>query len=215
MVFYFTSAVVPGTPYKIYMGEDKHENEDLIKYGFPEDIWFHVDKLSSAHVYLRLPKGSTIDDIPQAVLDDCCQLVKANSIQGCKMNNLSIVYTPWENLKKTGDMAVGQVGFHKGKEVRSAKVEKKINETVNRLNKTKVEIVKPNLAEEREQRDREEREEAKKKMKLEREEKMEREKEERRKNMEEAELRNYTTLMTSENMTSNADIDSDASDDFM
>lgn len=23
-----------------------------------QDIWFHVDKLSSAHVYLRLPPGS-------------------------------------------------------------------------------------------------------------------------------------------------------------
>ena len=34
------------------------------------------------------------------------------------MNNLSIVYTPWANLKKTGDMAVGQVGFFKSKEVR-------------------------------------------------------------------------------------------------
>lgn len=26
------------------------ENEDLIKYAYPEDVWFHVDKLSSAHV---------------------------------------------------------------------------------------------------------------------------------------------------------------------
>ncbi|KAF1789322.1 protein of unknown function DUF814 [Phytophthora cactorum] len=37
------------------MGKDKFENEDLIRYGFMEDIWFHVDDLSSAHVYLRLP----------------------------------------------------------------------------------------------------------------------------------------------------------------
>lgn len=42
-------------------------------------------------------------------LDDCCQLVKANSIEGNKMNNIGIVYTMWSNLKKTGDMAVGQV----------------------------------------------------------------------------------------------------------
>ena len=27
-------------------------------------------------------QGDTIDDIPQAVIDDCAQLVKANSIQG-------------------------------------------------------------------------------------------------------------------------------------
>lgn len=28
------------------------------------------------------------------------------------MNNIDVVYTPWENLKKTGDMAVGQVGYY-------------------------------------------------------------------------------------------------------
>lgn len=43
---------------------------------------FHVDDLSSAHVYLRLPPGVTMDKIPAAVLEDCSQLVKANSIQG-------------------------------------------------------------------------------------------------------------------------------------
>lgn len=43
---------------------------------------FHVDDLSSAHVYLRLPEGATLDDIPADTLEDCCQLVKANSIQG-------------------------------------------------------------------------------------------------------------------------------------
>lgn len=33
-----------------------YEDEELIKWGWPEDVWFHVDKLSSAHVYLRLNK---------------------------------------------------------------------------------------------------------------------------------------------------------------
>ena len=26
-----------------YVGRDKHENEHLIKYGWPGDIWFHVE----------------------------------------------------------------------------------------------------------------------------------------------------------------------------
>ena len=52
MVYYFKSA----TGKVIYVGKDKHENEDLIKYCWPEDVWFHVDDLSSAHVYLRLDK---------------------------------------------------------------------------------------------------------------------------------------------------------------
>ena len=52
----------------IYMGKDKYENEELIKYAWPDrDIWFHVDDLSSAHVYLRLEEGQTIENIPQVL----------------------------------------------------------------------------------------------------------------------------------------------------
>jgi len=54
------------------MGKDKFENEELLKYGFPEDIWFHVDNFSSAHVYLRMKKGETIENITQIQLDECC-----------------------------------------------------------------------------------------------------------------------------------------------
>lgn len=43
---------------------------------------FHVDNLSSAHLYLRLRDGETWDNIPQSLLDDCAQLTKANSIEG-------------------------------------------------------------------------------------------------------------------------------------
>ncbi|CAI9771718.1 unnamed protein product [Fraxinus pennsylvanica] len=137
MVFYFKARPEAGD-YTIFMGLDKYENEELIKYGFPEDIWFHVDKMSSAHVYLRLRKGQTIDDISEGVLEDCAQLVKANSIQGNKVNNVDIVYTPWQNLKKTASMDVGQVGFYNSKMVRTVRVEKRINEIVNRLNRTKL-----------------------------------------------------------------------------
>lgn len=67
------------------MGKDKYENEDLIAYGQPEDVWFHVDDLSSAHVYLRLKPGQNLDDIPEDILLECASLVKANSIVGCKV----------------------------------------------------------------------------------------------------------------------------------
>ncbi len=57
-------------------------DDELLKYAEPEDIWFHVSDLSSAHVYLKMQPGWTIGTIPEAVLTDCCQLVKANSIEG-------------------------------------------------------------------------------------------------------------------------------------
>lgn len=75
-------------------------DEELIKYAWPQDVWFHVDKLSSAHVYLRLPASiPSWDQIPQALLSDCAQLVKANSIEGNKKDDLTIIYTPADNLK--------------------------------------------------------------------------------------------------------------------
>ncbi|CAD5115773.1 DgyrCDS4717 [Dimorphilus gyrociliatus] len=209
MVLYFVSNAVSPS-YTIYMGEDKFENEHLIKWGWPEDVWFHVDKLSSAHVYLRLRKNETLDDVPQDVIIDCAQLVKANSIQGNKMNDIDVVYTMWENLKKTGGMEVGQVGFHREKEVRKIRVEKRTNEIVNRLNKTKVDKKDVDLQAEREERDRKEREVQKAKLR----EQKKREKEEEEKRQKELEVRSYKSLMKSENMTSNQD-DGNDSDDFM
>ncbi|KAF8955268.1 hypothetical protein BDZ97DRAFT_306530 [Flammula alnicola] len=140
MVLFFTSTTV-NPPAIIYMGRDKVENEELIKYAWPQDVWFHVDKLSSAHVYLRMSEEMSWDNIPEALLTDCAQLVKANSIEGNKKDNLTVIYTPADNLKKTGDMAVGQVSFHNDKKVKRVYVIKRENPIVNRLNKTKDERV--------------------------------------------------------------------------
>lgn len=217
MVFFFTTK----EGCQLYMGKDKFENEDLIKYGWPEDVWFHVDNLSSAHVYVRLPQGSipklsaaqsgigtaltpaelleignsVMDSLPEDVIRDCSQLVKENSIEGCKKPQgtcisshscvvccravrppfapsfaphiglygqactvpahghrlhpsptrppfppaVTVVYTPWYNLKKTNGMEVGQVGFHQDKLVRKFVVMEKDRDTLKRLEKTRSE----------------------------------------------------------------------------
>ncbi|KAI9798713.1 MAG: Coiled-coil domain-containing protein 25, partial [Sarcosagium campestre] len=134
MVFYFTSNAVSPAAF-LYVGKDKVENEELIKFGLEED--FHVDKLSSAHIYLRLGEGETWDAIPPELLEDCAQLTKANSIEGNKKDNQTIIYTPWSNLKKDGSMAVGQVSFKDPKKVKKILVPNRENAIVNRLNKTK------------------------------------------------------------------------------
>lgn len=67
----------------------------------------HADSLSSAPVYIR--RQSIDEEVPPSVLCDAGQLVKDNSIVGRKLPQIKVVYTPWSNLKKTGDMDVGQV----------------------------------------------------------------------------------------------------------
>ena len=132
MVFYFQSA--SDEKAVIYMGKDKFENEELLKHAFPKDIWFHVDDLSSAHLYLRGDYDPTA--IPPDLLEDICQLTKHNSIQGSKLQSCTICYTLATNLKKNGEMDVGQVGFKNPKLVRREKISKD-KFIVNRLNKTK------------------------------------------------------------------------------
>ncbi|OMJ19296.1 Coiled-coil domain-containing protein 25-like protein [Smittium culicis] len=119
------------------MGKDKFENEELIKYGFEEDVWFHVDNLSSAHVYLRMGEGMTWETIPQVLLDDLAQLTKANSIEGNKKDNVVVIYTPFTNLLKNQSMQTGAVSFKNPKKVKKVFVDTRVNSVVNRLNKTK------------------------------------------------------------------------------
>ena len=69
---------------------------------------------------------------------------------GNKKDNITIIYTPWSNLKKNGSMATGQVGFKDPKKVKKVFVEERENKIVNRLNKTKTERF-PDFAMEREE----------------------------------------------------------------
>lgn len=167
----------------------------VVKYGLPEDCWFHVDDLSSAHVYLRLKPGMTLDDIPPEVLLDCASLVKANSIVGCKKSSVYVVYTRWKNLKKTKQMVDGAVGYHRPENVRRINVEKN-NSIVNQINKTKTEE-HPNLAQLQQDRLREIQQEKKQQRKLEEKQKRLAEIEEKQRQEE----LSYDRIMKQENMT--------------
>ncbi|KAF2032679.1 DUF814-domain-containing protein [Setomelanomma holmii] len=213
MVYYFSSNTTSPAAF-IYVGKDKVENEELINHGWNEDVWFHADNLSSAHIYVRLPEGEDWEKMNPNLLVDCAQLTKANSIEGNKKDNVTVVYTPWSNLKKDGSMAVGQVGFKDQRKVKRIHVEKRENPIVNRLNKTKTERF-PDLREEKEAR-------LKELGRRDRDAQQARRKEEARIAKERKELawqrdHAYDDIMTEDNLaqSSNQDRDEDFLDDFM
>ena len=53
MVLYFKARPDAGD-YTIYMGADKNENEELIKYGLPEDVWYVAARRSPSSIPTRL-----------------------------------------------------------------------------------------------------------------------------------------------------------------
>lgn len=193
--------------YTVYMGKDKFENEELLKYGFPEDIWFHVDKYSSAHIYLRLPAGTmdlsqikekseaqlklqeAMDSVPAEIVEEMCQLTKNNSIEGCKLAQCDIVYTPFLNLKKEDRMDTGQVGFKEENFRKLKRNVEKDKDKVKEIEKTREER-SVDLCAERKQRDDEERSRRKQFLASEK----QKQKEEDKRKAEEKELKSYASL---------------------
>ena len=144
MVYFFTCQSDPTCI--IYMGKDKFENESLIKYAYAHDVWFHVDNLSSAHVYLRTAEPITsYEQLNPDAIQECAQLTMANSIEGCKKSSVGINYTWATNLLKTGDMETGQVSYKNNKLVVKFHIEKN-KDLIRKTLKTRKEEF-PNLEE--------------------------------------------------------------------
>jgi hypothetical protein len=133
---------------------------------------------------------------------------------GNKKDNVTIIYTPWSNLKKDGSMAAGQVTFHNHKLVRKVFVKQRENVIVNRLNKTRVEKF-PDLRAEKE-------EDTKKKLRSDRKTREEVRAKEKQKQREHQQLKwqkdhAYDDMFSEENMeaSNNQNRDPDFLDDFM
>jgi len=126
---------------------------------------------------------------------------------------VTIIYTPWSNLKKDASMATGQVSFHDQKMVRKIHIPVRQNVIVNRLNKTKVEKF-PDLRAERE-------EDLKEKRKIERIKQQEQKAKDREEKLERENKKwqkehAYADMMREENMINNQDLDAEFyEDDFM
>jgi hypothetical protein len=129
----------------IYVGVDQFENEDLIKFSgrFMELtnlvlVWYHVDKFSSPHAYIRLDEGETT--APPSLAAVACQIVKDGSIDGTKKAAVDVVYTAASNLAKKKGMNPGQVSFHNRAVVGVEHGVRKDTKILNQLEKIKSSI---------------------------------------------------------------------------
>ena len=147
-IFTFQSNAV-NPPATLIMGSDKHENDHLISQATDQVVFFHVNDLPSAHVYLQLENGN-LCDVPRVLLQDAAQLCKANSTQGNKLANVVVIYTLGSNLCKDRHMKAGEVGFHNSKQVHKILVPKRDEKIINRLNSTKRKVVSAKAERERE-----------------------------------------------------------------
>lgn len=83
--------------YNIIIGENKYENNKIVKDANEKDIWFHVENMPSCHVVL---KTTGIKRVPRQVIKRCAYLCKIHS-NAKTLPKCNILYTFISNVKQT------------------------------------------------------------------------------------------------------------------
>jgi predicted ribosome quality control (RQC) complex YloA/Tae2 family protein len=86
-----------------YIGINSADNFDVIDMGGPNDIWFHIERLSSSHVVMILPelKHKIKSKIYNTILKQGALFCKQNTKKAVSMQNVNITYTKLKNVLKT------------------------------------------------------------------------------------------------------------------
>ena len=85
---------------EFYIGENAQENQDIVLYAAPEDLWFHLAGRSSPHV-LAVTRDMQIDRrFLHAIVVQGYLLCKQNS-KSKSEKNVDIIYTKIKNVIPT------------------------------------------------------------------------------------------------------------------
>ena len=112
--------------FQIFTGIDAKENDLLARWGWEEDILFHVGGMPGGHIYLRtnqvinkklfkkirkMNDFESLMEIPTNVIEECLQITKQYSSRGRKEKAVQIHITPWLNVKKLDGDNAGTIQF--------------------------------------------------------------------------------------------------------
>ena len=89
------------TPILFRMGKSSYGNDQLIDESEEDDLWFHADKLSSAHLVACIGHLILTEEQYQEVVEHGAKLLKINSKKLMDIDNLKIVYTCIKNITQT------------------------------------------------------------------------------------------------------------------
>ena len=83
-----------------YIGENQHENFDVIDLGKPDDLWFHINNMASCHVVAILPEDVEKNDL-RYIIKIGAILCKTNTNKLKSLNKIEIIYAQIKHVVKT------------------------------------------------------------------------------------------------------------------
>jgi predicted ribosome quality control (RQC) complex YloA/Tae2 family protein len=84
-----------------YIGENRHDNFDVIDNASENDLWFHAKNISSCHVVAELNDEPLGKKELQEIVQHGCRLCKENTSKLNDVYNVEFIYTQIKNVKKT------------------------------------------------------------------------------------------------------------------
>ena len=99
-----------------YLGENAQDNFDIIDQSEPDDIWFHMNNISSCHVVVKLPLNNKYDKKQiHKIIVQGAEICKQHS-RLKSQKDVEITYTKIKNVNKTH--IVGSVALIEFKSIR-------------------------------------------------------------------------------------------------
>jgi predicted ribosome quality control (RQC) complex YloA/Tae2 family protein len=86
--------------YFIFIGKNARENWNLIEKSDPDDYWFHIENIPSAHIIVRKMDYSDTSDLPKTICDYCKKTLIATNSHCKTLRNPKIIMTKIENIEK-------------------------------------------------------------------------------------------------------------------
>lgn len=99
--------------FKIYIGKNSRQNDQIVKLSRDEDLWFHVHNCAGSHVLLRVESGQKV---PDEIIFECAKLAKQYS-SAKDSSKVGVIYTKAKNLKKPPGANLGYVIYKGEKEI--------------------------------------------------------------------------------------------------
>jgi predicted ribosome quality control (RQC) complex YloA/Tae2 family protein len=87
-------------PVLFYIGQSQDENHSLLDLAKPEDFWFHLGSISSAHVIGVVPKGIPRKQLSYIVKRGAL-LCKQHTAKVASKSHVAVIYTRVRHVTKT------------------------------------------------------------------------------------------------------------------